>query len=213
MVMILRPGITVCIPTIPPREALLERACRSVDEAARNVAPGVPVQKVIYCDRERKGAAVARQRALDFVATKWVAFLDDDDEMLPWHLTELYEAAHAHGADYLWGRFQIGLPGGRTRPGPDPLGAGTFQQWNDAQPAQTTVTTLVRTELARDVGGFRVGDDLKGDHTSPEGLRAGEDWLFTLACRAAGAKFRHVEKVTWTWHHHESNTSGLPTRW
>jgi glycosyltransferase involved in cell wall biosynthesis len=155
-VVILKPGITVCIPTIPPRaeSGILRRAQESVAEAARNVYPGVPVQTVTYCDHERRGAAVTRQRALEMAQTTWVAFLDDDDTMDPWHLKDLYEAAHTFGADYLWSRFRIGLPGGRWRPGPDPLGAGTFEQWNDDQPAQTTVTTMVRTELARDVGGF-----------------------------------------------------------
>jgi hypothetical protein len=109
----------------------------------------------------------------------------------------------------VWSRFRIGFPGGRFQDGPAPLGPGTFDQWNDIQPAQTTVTTLVRRELALDVGGFAQPDDAD----SVDGQRAGEDWLFTLACRAAGGVFRHVPKVTWTWHHHESNTSGLPDRW
>ena len=234
----LRAGITVCVPSIPPREDLRKRALQSIGEAARNVPRGVPVYTQLALDTERDGAAVTRQRALSEVTTEWVAFLDDDDMMDPWHLRELYEAAQESGADYLWSRFRIGLPGGRTRPGPSPLGAGTFEQWNDAQPAQTTVTTFVRTQLALDVGGF-VGKHDWGTIDTPcgptqeckncgahfdnvpcgdpngtiDGQRAGEDWLFTLACRAAGGEFLHVPKVTWTWNHHVSNTSGLPNRW
>lgn len=212
MVRSLQPGITVCVPSIPPRFEMLGRALVSIAAAARNVYPGVPVQVEVAHDFDRRGAAATRQAALERVTTKWVTFLDDDDTMDPWHLRELYKAAHTHNADYLWSRFRIGFPGGRTQPGPAPLGAGTFEQWNDDQPAQTTVTTFVRTELALDVGGFTVAQDLQADHTI-DGQRAGEDWLFTLACRAAGGVFRHVPKVTWTWHHHASNTSGLPSRW
>jgi hypothetical protein len=205
----LSPGITVCVPTIPPRVALYERATKSIGEAARSLPSGVPTQMVVTVDVDKRGAAATRQACLELASTEWVAFLDDDDVMDPCHLRELYLAAREHGADYLWSRFRIGFPGGRTQPGPSPLGAGTFEQWNDDQPAQTTVTTLVRTELARDAGGFTPPPT---DHEI-DGQRAGEDWLFTLACRDVGGVFRHVPKVTWTWNHHASNTSGLPSRW
>jgi hypothetical protein len=221
-------GITVCVPTIPPRVTMYERALRSIGEAARSMPPGVPVQTVVALDIDKLGAAANRDRALRLVTTEWVAFLDDDDTMDPCHLRELYLAAREHGANYLWSRFRIGLPGGQTRPGPSPLGAGTFEQWNDDQPAQTTVTTFVRTELALDVGGFvQPGDHdfqkdgrcskcataVPSDSCTINGQRAGEDWLFTLACRKASGVFLHVPKVTWTWNHHASNTSGLPSRW
>lgn len=231
--MTLTPGITVVIPTIPPRSAMFARALDSVHEAARNLPAGVPAQLACEMDTERRGAAVTRHAGLMRVRTKWTAFLDDDDTMDPHHLLTLYEAAHEHEAQYLWSQFRIQFPNGRTQAGPTPLGAGSFEQWNDNAPAQTTITTLVRTELAQDVGGFlqpakhdwesRGGEGLDfcticdaTDGENPcevDGQRAGEDWLFTLACRAAGATFHHVPKVTWSWHHHASNTSGLPDRW
>jgi hypothetical protein len=201
------PGITVCVPTIPPRQALYDRAILSIGEAARNMPSGVPVVVSMAIDIDREGAAATRQRALEQSDTKWVAFLDDDDEMDPWHLRDLW--LNATRADYVWSRFRVGFPGGQCKDGPEPLGPGTFEQWNDAQPAQTTVTTLVRRELAMDVGGFAQPDGAD----SIDGQRAGEDWLFTLACRAAGGVFLHVPKVTWTWNHHGANTSGLPDRW
>lgn len=236
--MTLAPGITVVIPTIPPRSEMFARALDSVHEAARSMPSGVPVQLACEMDTGRQGAAVTRHLGLMRVRTRWTAFLDDDDTMDPHHLLELYKGVQEHGADYAWARFRIRYPGGRTQPGPAPLGQGSFEQWNDEQPAQTTITTLVRTELAQDVGGF-IGrhdwgmiDTPCGPHQecrdcgahfedvpcgdpngTIDGQRAGEDWLFTLACRAAGGKFLHVPKVTWSWHHHQSNTSGLPDRW
>lgn len=229
------PGITVVIPTIPVRSAMFSRALDSVACAIGRLRPGVLAHVRAELDLKREGAAATRHRGLMSVDTEWVAFLDDDDTMDPGHLNALYEAAQEHGADYLWSRFRIGLPGGRTQDGPAPLGAGTFEQWNDAQPAQTTVTTMVRTELAKDIGGFfaKPGPDdvafpVKTNITigglvtaiveqaatgQVDGQRAGEDWRFTLACRAAGGVFRHVPEVTWTWNHHGANTSGLPDRW
>lgn len=223
--------VTVCIPSIPPRRDKLKRAVQSV------MMQDTPVGLSVYIDRGKRGAAYARDMALAGAGTEWVAFLDDDDEFDSDHVTSLLECAIAHQADYVWSRYRIAHPNPRhggvvpnrapryVFPYADgnthPLGAGTFEQWNDEQPAQTTVTTLVRRDLALDVGGFRgIGarDGLfatKG--TMPgeqvDGQRAGEDWSFTLRCRAAGATFRHHPAVTWTWHHHESNTSGLPDRW
>lgn len=203
------PGITVCVPTIPPRAAMYERALASIVTAAKSMPSGVPVQVAATVDVDKLGAAATRQGCLELVTTEWVAFVDDDDTIDPCHLRELYLAAREHNADYLWSRFRIGLPFGQTRPGPSPLGPGSFDQWSDEQPAQTTITTLVRTELALDAGGFTPPPT---DHEI-DGQRAGEDWLFTLACRDVGGVFRHVPKVTWTWNHHASNTSGLPDRW
>jgi hypothetical protein len=208
------PGITVVIPSIPPRAGLLRRAVASV------LAQSTPaVALSIAVDTRKQGAAVTRQRALDAVQTRWVAFLDDDDEFLPQHLFSLAAATLDYDALYVWSRFQTAIPQpGRRgqrgdfqlRDGPAPLGAGTFEQWNPEQPAQTTITTLVSTELARDVGGFAPPGSGEID-----GQRAGEDWDFTLRCvAAAGAdRMRHVPEVTWLWHHHANNTSGLPDRW
>lgn len=228
--------VTVCIPTIPPRRDKLTRALHSV---LHQTHPASAV--VIAQDVEKRGAAFTRHRALVGARTEWVAFLDDDDEIDSNHLAVLLNTAEEHGADYVWSRFRIGYPysqpgalgqvrlkdGITFRDGPAPLGAGTFDQWNDDQPAQTTITTLVRRSLALDVGGFvpnpypdtetehphAIGEPCGDDCVTIDGQRAGEDWDFTLRCRAAGAVFRHAPEVTWTWHHHESNTSGLPDRW
>ena len=218
---ILRPGITVVIPTIPPRARLLRRA---LDSVLHQTMPAAAVSVAVDLDRE--GAAKTRQRALDAVQTRWVAFLDDDDELLPSHLGTLFGAAEVNEASYVWSRYRVAYPNPHYRAGnahdqyrfarpegdPYPLGRGTFEQWNDEQPAQTTITTLVRTGLAREVGGF-TPTPLLDDEI--DGQRAGEDWDFTLRCRAAAglSGMLHVPVTTWYWHHHESNTSGLPDRW
>jgi glycosyltransferase involved in cell wall biosynthesis len=210
------PGVTVVIPSIPPREAMRERAKLSAWAALTRLEesgllPDVAGTGVVVANDERRlGAARTRHLGLMNVQTEYVAFLDDDDVMLPDHLEKLYAAALEHQADYLWSRFVIVHSDGSLQPGPAFLGEKAFRQWDDNDPCQTTITTLVRTELARDVGGFEQFDDT-GELI--DGQRRGEDFEFTTRCRAGGAVFRHVPAVTWHWHHHGRNTSGLPDRW
>jgi hypothetical protein len=243
----MRPGITVVIPSIPPRAELLRRATDSAHGAAAELArfygTTVPVDVITVLDERREGAAKTRHRGLLEVHTEWVAFLDDDDVMHPDHLHQLYSAALEFDADYLWSRFQIIkqenvwlhcdhqmasifdppcpvrhhrragdehqhlVPRQTTVQGPVFLGEKAFSQWDDNDPCQTTITTLVKTELARAAGGFAQFED---DGSTVDGNRRGEDHEFTLRCRAAGGEFRHVPRVTWDWYHHGANTSGMP---
>lgn len=199
----MRPGVTVAIPSIPPRAHLLGRALASV------MAQELPAAAVsIAVDTEKEGAAATRDRALRAVQTAWTAFLDDDDQMLPEHLRVLMEAAEESGADYVYSYYTVANADGMLLPHVDPL-QHFGRPFDPVAPHQTTITVLVRTELAQDIG----------FHTPPEGAlidgqRFGEDYAWTVGCAKAGAKFLHVPQRTWLWFHHAGpggNTSGLPT--
>jgi glycosyltransferase involved in cell wall biosynthesis len=188
--MALGPGIAAVIPAHPARVAngMLDRALKSV------FAQTLPAAEVhVAVDLEQHGAAITRQRALDAVTTEWAAFLDSDDEWLPHHLRTLFDHARAEGADFAFAWFE---PVG----GPDPLGHFGLP-FNPATPHHTTITVLVRTELARRVGftpaaaGDRFGN---------------EDWRWLGGICQTGARMIHVPERTWRWHMHTSNTSGLP---
>lgn len=192
-------SVTAVIPTIPPRADLL---CKAVASAA----PQVDAISIAV-DSEHQGAPATRTRALRAAQTEWVAFLDDDDEWLSWHVERLLATARESGADYVFSYFTIRAYGGNLRDDLDPLG-NFGRVFDPVTPHQTTITTLVRTELAQSVG-FR---------EPPEGLfiegqRHGEDFQFTLDCVAAGAKIVHLPERTWIWNHHGANTSGRPDRW
>jgi hypothetical protein len=194
-------SITVAIPTIPPRAAYLTRAIASVVEQTYQAA-GISVA----IDSDRRGAPHTRQRALDGVTTEWVAFLDDDDEFYPEHLETLYFEGLDVQADYIFSYYQVHGPDGRPNSA-DPLGA-FGKAFDPLDPHQTTITTLVRTELAKTVGFHEPPPD-----ALIHGERFGEDFQFTLGCVAAGARIHHVPERTWIWNHHGSNTSGQPGRW
>lgn len=194
----MRPGISVIIPTIAPRSALLDRARTSATGQTLK-----PRAVIVSEDTDRLGAAATRHRGLMLADTEWVAFLDDDDMLLPQHLERLMACAEETGADYVYSWYEV-------IGGADPMPEVFGKPFDRANPVQTTVTTLVRTELAQSVGYY---NHLYDNIATPDGNTAGEDWRFTLACLDAGAEIVHLPEKTWHWFHHGANTSGLPTRW
>lgn len=193
--------ITVCIPTIPGREEMLKRALESVD--AQTMQPNCTI---VINDKDRKGAYAARNDAIDLVRTDWISFLDDDDEFLPNHLEVLAREASRGDADLVY-PYMI-VDGGR-----DPLAVTVNMNW--VSPFGVTfgqeqerhlrtwgnfvpITYLVRTKLAREVGGFPPAES----HQRPE------DHLFLIKLLDAGARFKHVARRTWIYKIHSSNTGG-----
>jgi glycosyltransferase involved in cell wall biosynthesis len=187
------PQITVAIPSIPPRRKMLNEAIRSV---VNQTLPAAAISVAV--DVDRQGAPATRQRALDAVQTEWVAFLDDDDLFMNVHLGALYAHAMETDADFVYSWFWV--PGGA-----DPFPATHFTNpFDPNDPVETTITVLVRTELAKEVG-FQAINRGHGQNT-------GEDRFFTLGCMQAGGKISHLVERTWYWRHHQGNTSGLTTK-
>lgn len=181
--------VGVAVPSIPVRANLLQRAVGSV------LGQTYPIRQIsISVDHERLGAADNRQRALDGIAgdTDWVAFLDDDDTFMPQHVEKLINFARETGADYVFPWFEVVQ-------GIDPFPQHFGKKYDVTAPTHTTITVLVRTELAQEIG-FR---DAGG----------GEDWNFTVRCIEAGARIEHLPERTWYWFHDSQNTSGRPDRW
>lgn len=186
------PGITVVTPTIPSRGLMLAQAMRSV---AAQTKPAAAISVAV--DVNREGAPATRQRALGTAQTEWVAFLDDDDWFNPDHLELLYQYAQDTGADFVYSWFNVV---GGTDPFPSTHYTNPF---DPEDPIETTITTLVRTGLAKQVG-FKALDR--------NGVNTGEDRYFTLECLKAGAHIEHLVARTWNWRHHGGNTSGLATK-
>jgi glycosyltransferase involved in cell wall biosynthesis len=198
-----RLDVTVVIPAHPARveNGMLDRAVQSV---RNQLLPAADIS--IAIDETGAGAAATRQRALEAVRTEWVAFLDSDDLFYPEHLRVLAAGARIYQADYVYSYFMVHFPDGRPWPGNDPLGH-FGKPFNSQRPHQTTITTLVRTELAKAVG----------FHDAPpgaliDGQHYGEDFQFTVGCANAGAKIVHIPRRTWAWVHHGANSSGMPGR-
>jgi hypothetical protein len=170
-------------------------------------------------DLDGQGAAPTRQRALMMAQTGWVAFLDSDDLFMPRHLELCMKHALETGADFVYAWFKIlqeFADGTYNVIEGDARGDGVFplthftNDWDPENPIETTITTLVRTELAKEVG----FETLDRGHK----INTGEDRYFTLGCMAAGAKISHLKRKTWFWGHHQlpnkkaGNTSGFAGR-
>jgi hypothetical protein len=177
---------------------MLDRALASVKAQTYQ-----PKDVIVEFDDSRSGAAATRQRGLTKVATPYVAFLDDDDEFLPEHLDLLLDTMQGWQADYVYPWYEVV---GGTDPMPQFFGL----PWDNEQPHQTTITTLVRTDLAQEVA---FGGEPESDPNGGGFLVGGEDYRFTLGCMERGARIVHLPRRTWLWHHHGANTSGLPTNW
>ncbi len=176
-------------------------AARAIESAyTQTLMPG---GVFVYVDKDLRGAAYARQKALDANVCEWTAFLDSDDWFLNTHLEVLATAAEETGADYVYSWYYLNsIQSGEY----DPVFPRTHftDPWDPANPRQTTITVLVRTELAREVGFWAPSDE-----RFPDGHRMGEDWAFTLGCNKRGKIF-HVPERTWVWAHHGQNSSGIP---
>lgn len=190
--MTLRPGITVLIACHPARlsnglaiEAFASIAAQTLQPAAIHLVN----------DIEREGAGGTRQKLLRSVETEWIAWLDSDDVFLPQHLEKLKRVADETGAIFVYSWFNA--PN-------DPLGH-FGKPFNPCAPHHTTMTFLVRTDVAQEAG---------FPDTEAEGPYSNEDWGFitrvaAIACERE-LKMTHLAERTWRWRMEGQNSSGRP---
>jgi len=195
--------VTVCIPTISSRAALLTEALASVQ--AQTILP--QAVSIVY-DLDHKGAAHTRNLALKASHTTYTAFLDDDDLLYSEHLQLLVEQAERTGADlvYPWfdgGEHWLTMPVNGERVSPfGRLFLDEQRQWLLQEQNFIPITFLVRTELAQAVGGF------PQPNTPAWPYGDAEDYGFLRNLLTAGAAFEHLPVKTWMWRMHEGRTRG-----
>lgn len=212
--------VAVCVPTIPGREDQLDRALWSAKLQDRK-----PDQILVERDSLRTGAAQARNRLLDRVDTDVIAWLDDDDQLLPTHLGYCMRVLERSLGS-------LESPAGLVYPIPRMIGrdptATTYQghlvgpwkvRFGAEQEAHLRrrgsfipMTHLVRTDHVRAIEGFRDGYrvDEKGQPDA-NGIRyRGEDEDYLIRLLDHGVVFEHLPKTTWVWNAHpETSTAGL----
>ncbi len=175
---------------------------RALSSVARQTLPVEAVS--IAVDTKREGAGSTRDRALAAARTRWVAFLDSDDEWDTMHIEELITCAEETRADVIYSACRVI----HTQLGEIPRTHPAWEEWGrpgklfDAdllrKKSYLPVTSLVRTSLAQ-----------QSTFVPPYGSHY-DDWGFYLGLLNVGATFIHLPKITWTWHHGPHNTSGQP---
>lgn len=178
---------------------MLERAVASV------VAQTVPAAVLIEPDSHRTGSAATRNRALARVASDWTLFLDDDDMLMPNAVQVLTEAQAETGADVVSGAAWIPQRPGHREPVATPSPGWIAP---DAVTARSSlhVSSLVRTSLARQAGGFAFRQD-------PGTGMLLDDYGLYVNLAEIGATFWRVPETVLIWNVHGSNTSGKPANW
>lgn len=185
--------ISVVLPTIPGREALLGRAWDSAmgqtikPEVVHVITDPLPDPATYVCSR----IACARNNGLRKCDTPWVAFLDDDNWWQPHHLETLL--ANADGVDIVFTHsVKIAM---------DETGS-CFVQYTGPDPN----AALVRTDLANSIGGFEeTWEPCDADENGGAGFKAPrtgqyyEDLDFWQRCMEAGGTIRQVAIETWNY--------------
>ncbi len=207
------PTVSVCIPTIPARAELLERALASVDAQTHK-----PQDVIIVEDTHGLGAAPTRNCAWQNAETDVVAFLDDDDEFLPQHLEACLTAMVEKNAGLVYPWFElVGWPDA-TSERPDalatkfqgnlvhPLGItfGPEQEKHYRKYAYIPITTVVRRSMLERSGGYPIPGSIDWPREDCE------DWGGHLRLLDIGCKFVHHPERTWRCHYHGGSTAGKP---
>jgi hypothetical protein len=174
--------MTVLTAAIPSRLSMLGECVASV---AAQTWP--PLSHLIAIDYDHAGPGPTYQRLLEAAPTEWVTMLADDDLADPIHLQTMGAGVIDTPLDVIYTYCRS-------------VGRHTFTAYNqpfDRQLLETSSivsgTALFRRSLALSVGGLR--DEW------------GEDWSFWKRMSGAGARFRSVPKITWSYRFTGDNLS------
>ena len=213
--------VTVVTPTIAGREKMLAAALASVDRQTRR-----PKAVEVVFDEHRRGAFWARNEGASLVETRWICWLDDDDELGEEHVEILVAVAEETGAGLVYSYAAFVGPDGEPRRDPlavvddaghliaapirVPFGAKQAA-WLRQVGNYLPVCYLVETAAVVKVGGFP-------EPWSAAWPRCCEDHGLLVRLLDAGVRFVNAcaelpeQPPTWIYHYHGENTGGLGVR-
>jgi hypothetical protein len=195
--------VTVCTATIQTRVDLLERAKQSVLNQTLK-----PASHAIKLDTEKTGQPQVLDALIEQVTTKYVAILDDDDELLPNHIELLYKKIVETNADLVFPHFRYS----------NLSDAGHLEMfkgvpWDNNNPHQVAITWIAKREAILDVGGFSGGFDANSFEVDNRGNRIGPDFNLIKKLAQANKHITNIPDITWIYHVGHPSTLGMPIRW
>lgn len=197
-------SIAVLTPSLPGRAYLLSEAMASVQAQSMT-----PTSHVVGIDYDRVGIGRMLNQLASSAEAEWLARLDDDDLFMPNHLEVLARGVDDADVIYTWCEVKPRSRDGVVPPVPAVLGPAGWipNQEFDANLLRERnyipATTLIRRSLWREIGGWTLPGWGIGD--SPRQPEFAEDWDFWLRALDAGARFRCIPEVTWTYRYHGAN--------
>jgi GT2 family glycosyltransferase len=130
------------------------------------------------------GIAGASQLALDAARGEVVALLDHDDVLVPTALARMAEAFEDPLVDYAYSDEDVLAPNGALV---EPFFKPDWSPERFRNQMYTCHLSAIRTELAREVGGFRSGFD------------GSQDWDLVLRVTERARRIVHVPEVLYHW--------------
>jgi hypothetical protein len=195
--------VTVCTATIPTRVDLLERASKSVQNQTLKVK-----DHSIKLDLEKLGQPLILDEIIKEAKTKYVAILDDDDELLPNHIKLLYKKIVETEADLVFPHFKYS----------NLSDAGHLEKfrglpWDNNNPHQVPITWIAKRETILEVGGFSGDFDVLSYEVDNQGNRIGNDFNLIKKLAQANKHITNISEITWIYHVGHPSTLGMPIRW
>jgi glycosyltransferase involved in cell wall biosynthesis len=203
MLGIMKADVTICTATIPTRTELLKRAISSVENQTLQ-----PQKHLIKLDDKRDGHTAMLDAMIAEASTKYIAILDDDDELLPRHIEAIYGAIEETGADLVYPWFKYSnLPDGGH------LEMFAYKPWSNSNVHQIPITWIAKREALLEVGGFSKDFNPDSYEVDNQGNRIGHDFVMIQKLVAADKKIVHHPELTWIYHVGHPSTLGMPIRW
>ena len=195
--------VTIITATIATRAELLARAVKSVEAQTLQ-----PAAHLIMEDTEKIGGAAVLDKLLKKVKTKYVAVLDDDDELLPRHIEAIYTSIIESDADlvYPWFRYQTSGNAGH-------LERYFGVAWSNDDVHQVPITWIAKTLTIKRAGGFSEGYVTESMDVDSGGNRIGYDFILIQRLVAHDRIIKHHPEITWIYHDDRQSTLGMPSRW
>jgi glycosyltransferase involved in cell wall biosynthesis len=195
--------VTVCTATIPTRVDLLERASKSVQNQTLKVK-----EHSIKLDLEKLGQPLILDQIIKEAKTKYVAILDDDDELLPNHIELLYKKIVETEADLVFPHFKYS----------NLSDAGHLEKfrglpWDNNNPHQVPITWIAKRKTILEVGGFSGDFDVLSYEIDNQGNRIGNDFNLIKKLAQANKHITNISEITWIYHVGHPSTLGMPIRW
>lgn len=195
--------VTICTATISTRTELLKRAIESVKNQTLQ-----PFEHLIILDSNKEGHCIILDKMINQAKTKYVAILDDDDELLPNHIELLYKKIVKTNADLVYPHFKYSnLPDGGH------LERFKGKPWDNNHPHQVPITWIAKREAILEVGGFSEGFDIFSNELDAEGNRVGQDFHLIKKLAKSKKYITNIPDITWIYHVGHPSTQGIPIRW